>query len=155
MVHVNLSDVGDGGEFEVLPSGVYEATLIDAKEVPPKEEGKFPYINWEFKLNDHPGKAWTITSFSPKALWKMKEVLSALGEDPEVLNDPDGFDLDPTDYFGEEVNLVLKIGTNQSGKERNEVDEVLSIDGGAADEKRKPATKAKKGAAKKKRRRSI
>jgi hypothetical protein len=153
MVHVNLSDVSDD-KFEVLPTGVYEATLIDATEVPPKEEGKFPYINWEFKLNDHPGKAWTITSFSPKALWKMKEVLTAFGEDEEVMNDPDGFDLDPTDYFGVEVRLALTIGTNQNGKERNEVDEVLPLEG-VSSEKRGEKTTAKKAAATKKRRRSI
>lgn len=151
MVHVDLSDVSN--EFEVLPEGVYNATLVDAEVIERDDPDKFAYIKWEYKLTDKAGKAWNNTSLKPNALWKLRETLEALGEDPEALDDEEGFDLDPTDYIGEDVKLHLTIGSYR-GKEKNEVEAVLPADVDIDDDKPAPKT-TKKTATKKRRRRTV
>lgn len=122
MVHVNLSSVASS---LILPAGPYPASIADAELVEPRDEGKFPYIRWTFQLTDKPGKAWTNTSLKPNALWKLRELLEAVGADTAMLDNPEGFDFDQTDYIGEDVILVLEIGVYE-GKERNEVSRVLA-----------------------------
>ncbi len=148
MVKVNFSDVQD---FSPLPAGVYPAILDDVtfKDQADKP-GKFPYVNWEFVLTDeHEGrKIWCINSFSPKSLFRLHKTLVAFGEEPGELDGE--FEFEPTDYIGAEVNLVLTVGLNDKGKERNEVDTVLPV--GDAPE---PAKESKDGKKKKKSRRRV
>jgi len=125
VVHVNLSDVSD--EFEVLPEGVYAATLTDVELVEQDDEGKFPYFKCEFKLDDHVGRAWRNLSISPKAAFFLRQALEAFGEEEGVLDDEDGFDLDITDYIGTEVALHLTIEPYR-GKDSNTVSEILPIE---------------------------
>lgn len=136
MVHVNLSDVSN--DFEVLPEGVYDAVLVEAELIERDDPTKSPYIKWEYKLTDKAGKAWNNTSLKDTALWKLRETLEAFGEDPDLLDGDEGFDLDPTDYIGSEVRLHITIGTYR-GKETNQVESVLPP-GEGEDE---PAPKAK------------
>ncbi len=146
MVHVNLSDVQN--EFEILPEGMYNATLIDA-EVIEQEEPKYPYIKWEYKYDDKGGKAWNNTSLSPNALFMLRATLEALGEDEDVLDEEEGFDIDPTDYIGEEVTLHITIGSYK-GRETNNVQAVLARQDVKAESKA-----SKKGGTSKKRRRKV
>jgi hypothetical protein len=154
MVHVNLSDVQT--EFEILPEGLYNATLVDAEIIERDDPDKYPYVKWEFKYTDQSGKAWTNTSLSPNALWKLRELLDAVGEDEEILDDEEGFDLDPTDYIGEEVTLHITVGSYK-GKPTNQVEEVLALQEEKASKKKKTASasKGKGGGTSKKRRRKV
>lgn len=140
MVHVNLSDVSN--EFEVLPEGLYNATLVDADLVERDDPDKYPYIKWEFKLTDKPGKAWTNTSLSPNALFKLRELLEAVGEDENLLDDEDGFDIDPSDYIGEDVTLHLTVGS-WKGKAKNEVESVQPFEEQKKSKKKATKKKAK------------
>jgi hypothetical protein len=78
-VTIDFSDVQD---FDVLDEGEYPVMIEKAEFKPSREEGKFPYINLELTITDelHKGrKLWMILSFSPKALWRMKDVFENLG----------------------------------------------------------------------------
>lgn len=138
MVHVNLSDVEN--EFEVLPEGLYNATLVDTDVVERDDPDKYTYIKWEFKLTDKPGKAWTNTSLSPNALFKLRELLEAVGEEEDVLDDEEGFDIDPADYIGEDVTLHLTVGS-WKGKAKNEVEAVLPLQEEKTSRKKKKKAK--------------
>jgi hypothetical protein len=78
-VQIDFSDVQD---FDVLDEGEYPVVISKAEFRPAREEGKFPYINLELDLTEEPNKGrklWMILSFSPKALWRMKDVFENLG----------------------------------------------------------------------------
>lgn len=78
-VTIDFSDVQD---FEVLDEGEYPVIIDKAEFRPSREEGKFPYINLEMSIsegNNKGRKLWMVLSFSPKALWRMKDVFSNLG----------------------------------------------------------------------------
>lgn len=78
-VTIDFSEVQD---FDVLDEGEYPVVVTKAEFKPAREEGKFPYINLELDLTEEPNKGrklWMILSFSPKALWRMRDVFENLG----------------------------------------------------------------------------
>ena len=148
-VTVDFSDVE---EFEPLPKGDYPV-LIDKMEYREAQESdKYDYINWELVVSEgeHKNrKLFFITSFSPKALWRMKQVFENLGVYDDALE---------VDYDEDADNMVTEpelIGTpalatvsirKYEGREQNQVDALTAIDDGST---KKAAPGAKKTPAKK------
>ena len=96
-VTIDFSDVQD---FDVLEEGEYPVVIEKAEFRAAREEGKFPYINLEMAITEEKYKGrklWMILSFSPKALWRMKDVFENLG----IYNDAMEVDYD------EDTNLVI------------------------------------------------
>lgn len=128
-IHVDFTGVSSG--FEKIEPGTYLARVSNIEERTSKA-GK-PYLNWEFTLigGDVDGrKTWYMTSLAPNALWKLKDMLvKAFGRDKEEVSG--NFELDPTDYIGEEVALI--IGEEEyNGEMRDRVLDV--VDSSAADD---------------------
>lgn len=151
---IDFSDVES--TFEPLPEGEYEI-LVERVEVRESNSSDNDYLNWELTVQDEEyegRKLWMITSFSPKALFRLKEVLVNLGvidEDDELDFDWDD-DVDITPKEGPQVTEPELVGvagvavvSNEvyEGRERNRVAELRGADAPAK------KTPAKKGVAKK------
>lgn len=131
--NINFAEV-EGG-FEAVPEGTYDC-VIEKVEVRQSKSSDHDYLNWEYKIADgeYEGqRLWDITSFSPRALFRMKDVFEALGvlEDEMELDWDDDVDITPEagpsllepDVLGMEATLVVKNEIYEN-KERNRVHEV-------------------------------
>lgn len=149
---INFADV-EGG-FEAVPEGVYDVT-IETVEVRDSKSSEHDYFNWEFKItgpdDDYEGQhLWMITSLSPRALFRLKDVFEVLGvlEDEMTLDWDDDVEITPStgpmllepDVIG--MPCCVKV-TNElyEGKERNRVDDVLP-EGSAKSSSRLPSAKS-------------
>lgn len=59
-----------------------QPVVIDSIEFRQSKSSEHPYLNWKLIISDGPfsGRTlWMITSLAPKALFRLQEVLSALG----------------------------------------------------------------------------
>lgn len=155
-IPVNFADVQ---EFEALPEDEYLAIIEKAEMRLPTEEGKFPYINLQMKVTEgeFAGRVvFTILSFSPKALFRMKQAFENLGLiDPDAEMDID-YDEDTLQVTEPELVGVpcrITLGTRTyEGNLQNEVKAIVSADGAGVGEKKSSAKKpaaAKKTAASK------
>jgi hypothetical protein len=132
-----FSDV-DVQDFTPMPSGTYGAKIVAAEwreanddtkkaweEENPGEEHP-GYINWEFDITEpeeyNNRKAWRNTSLTPKGLPMLKELLLAVGETDEDLNN-DEYVLEPSDHIGKDVRLSL--GIDRKRPDQNKVKRVL------------------------------
>lgn len=111
----------EGGNFEAMPEGIYNAVLDG--EVEQADGANGVYWKWTFKITDegYDGRnAWLNTSLSEKAMWKLKEVFEAFGV---------AADTDTDDLIGKPVKLMIvqKIigGGNRKGETGNEIRQVL------------------------------
>jgi hypothetical protein len=128
MLKLDFSDVK---VIEVLPVGAYPVVVTNAEV----QEGKeYPYIAWEFTIEEGPAegrKLWNNTSTSPKALWKLKETLLALGGDPAKLAAEVVFD--PAEYVGARaVAIVNQEQRKDSDEMRNVVSKLHPAKAGTA-----------------------
>jgi len=124
-------DFSQAKEFEAIPGGAYPMVL-DETEVR-EGSGEYPYVNWTFKIEtgEFAGrKQWLMTSLSPKATWRLKDTLRALGETHPDL-DSDGFEMDPDDYVGRRCigNVIQETYQN---KLQNKIDSIAAANGAAA-----------------------
>lgn len=110
-VKVNFGDVQD---FDALPEGVYEAVIEKIEYREPKEAGKAPYLNVEYTVQDEEyqgRKVWEVLSWSPKALFRMRDFFRAAGfEDDEYdleIDEESNLLLEP-DLTGESVELTIE-----------------------------------------------
>lgn len=163
-LHINFAEVES--TFEALPEDVYEVIVEDAT-VRESNSSDNDYINWVFKVTegDHEDRLIFIgTSFSPNALFGLKNVLVAIGaieEDDEVdVEWDDAVDITPRE--GPQVTnpdvlgLPARIQTVNSmwdNRERQDAwrSEVLPAEGDATPAKKTTPAKggAKKGATRK------
>lgn len=152
-VTVNFADVQD---FDALPEDDYSAIIEAAKYVLATEEGKHDYINLQFDITDEGEfkgrKAFTILSFSPKALFRMKETFENLGiidpdDELDIDYDEDTMDVTTPELQGVPCTITLGIRTYE-GREQNEVKTVRALDGVRVGQKKTapPKTGAKKKA---------
>jgi hypothetical protein len=122
---------------ELVPEGIYE---VELKSVETKEgkESKKPYWLWTFEVpedaDEYNGKRfWLNTSLSENALWKLNEVFTAFGVDP---------DTDTDTLVGDKVRVVVSqrpIGAGaKMGEITNQVENVLVLEPGE-DEDGSPA----------------
>jgi len=129
-VKIDFSDVQD---FDVLDEGEYPVVISKAEFKPAREEGKFPYINLELDLTEEPNKGrklWMILSFSPKALWRMKDVFENLG----IYDDSLEVDYDEESMLVTQPELAglpgVAVVTHREweGKTQTQVDALISSD---------------------------
>lgn len=108
-------------DYQVIPEGVYNCTVYDVAIKTSKNSGK-DYISWVFSIVDECDyrgrKVFNNTSLQPQALWKLKEVLDAIGVKADSV-----VELDLGSYIGK--ILKVKIGiTSYNGSDTNEVQKV-------------------------------
>jgi hypothetical protein len=119
----------ESNSFEPLEPGDYPAVIEKIAEKGPGGSG-YKYLEFEFKITadgSENRKAWTIYSYSPKALWKMKEDLENLGLDVSSGT----FDTDT--LLGQDVTLTLGLRDKYNGSpdengvmpQENEVTKVM------------------------------
>lgn len=140
---VNFAEIE--GSFEPLPEGEYEC-VVERVEVRESKSSDHNYLNWELSVLDEDyedRKLWMITSLSPKALFRLKDVFVAVGviDGDEELEIEWADDVDVTPGEGPLViNPELEglpcvaVVTNEvyDGRERNRVNELLGPEGGSA-----------------------
>jgi hypothetical protein len=133
-VTINFSEV-EGG-FEPVPEGTYRCEIVTV-ECRESKSSENDYLNWEFKILDGDGAEgqhlWMITSLSPRALFRLKDVFEALDvlEDEMNLDFDDDVEITPTagprmlepDVEGLECVVVVK-NEMYENRERNRVNEV-------------------------------
>lgn len=119
-LHIDFPE--DSG-FETIPPGTYTCSVFDASVLESKSSGA-PYIAWTLIIleGDYSGrKLFYNTSLQPQALWKLREVLQALG-----MEVGDSIELELDELLG--THLVAETGLREwNGKEREEVQNVLPI----------------------------
>jgi len=155
-VSINFAEV-ESSSFEPLPEGNYEV-VVDRVEIRESKSSEHYYLNWELEVQDgefENQRLWMITSLSPKAMFRLKDVFVALGV---ITGDEEDFELE----WDEQVEVTPKEGpllTNPevdglaciavvqnemyNGKEQNRVNEILSVD--EVEDKPAKASRAKKG----------
>lgn len=98
-VTVDFSEVE---EFEAFAKGEYQAVIEKGTWVEQAQDDKYPYINVELTVTDgeyKDRKTWVIWSFSPKALFRMKQDMENLG----IISEDEALDID----VDEETELVI------------------------------------------------
>jgi hypothetical protein len=135
-LRINFAEVE--GSFTPLPGDTWYQATIERVEVRESNSSDNDYLNWEFKVteDEYEGRRlWMISSFSEKALFRLKDTLVAL----EVIDPEDELDIeweDGVDITPKEGPLVTNpeldgiacevLVTNEvyEGKERNRVSDV-------------------------------
>lgn len=147
-VSVDFSQVE---EFEPLPKGEYTVLVEQVEYREAQSEDKFDYLNWELSVSEEGEfkgrKLWFISSFSPKALWRLKQILENLGvyeDDLEIDYDEDTMMVTDPELTG--LPALATVSTRPyEGRVQNNVDALTAIDAGPA---KKTAPGAKKTTAK-------
>jgi hypothetical protein len=115
-ISVNFEGVESGGRS--VPDGTY-AVEVEAVNLEEGEDSGKEYLKWEMRITKgkHKGvKLYDNTSLQPQALWKLKSLLIAMGE--EV---PDStMELNPQDYVGKTLEVET---TNEEyqGKDKSKI----------------------------------
>lgn len=152
-VTVDFSEVQD---FEALPKDEYPVVIVKNTYVTAASDDKYDYMNLEMDITDGEFKGrkqWMVLSFSPKALFRMKEVFENLGvydDAVEVDYDEETMAVTNPDLVGMPAMAVLTQRTYE-GRLQNNVETLLSMDDQptkkTAPGTKKPTTPAKKPAA--------
>lgn len=120
MIHINFADVPDS--FEPLPVGVYDGVITEIEERE-SQSSEHPYLNWTITIvgGEYDNrKVWLMTSMSPKALWKLRDILIGLGVDAESLKSAD-FSFNPADFINVQVRASV-VHENYQGRLRDRVE---------------------------------
>jgi len=146
---INFAEI-EGG-FEPVPEGRYPV-IIERIEVRESKSSDNDYLNWEMKITDdeYEGqRLWMITSLSPRALFRLKDIFMSLGiiegeEEDFALDWEDDVDITPkegpllTDPDLDGVAAIAVVENEMyEGKEQNRVNQLLSAD--EDDEPKKPS----------------
>lgn len=143
-MQVDFSDVQD---FEPLEAGEYPVVVDQVKMVEAKDENSFPYMAWEMTVTEGEAKdrkLWLNTSFSPKALFKLKEVLENLGlfeDNIDVDYDEESMLVTTPELAGMPAIAVVSV-TSYNNRPSNNVDALIASDtpkAGAKTGGKKPA----------------
>lgn len=141
-IPINFAEV-EGG-FDAIPEGRYPI-VVEKVEVRESKSSDNHYLNWEMTVTDgefEGRKLWMITSLSPKALFRLKDVFDALGvlEDDMDLQYDDDVQITPQsgpilltpDVNGLPATAIVTIEYDYDPKGRNKVDQVVPLedDGG-------------------------
>lgn len=145
-VSVDFSEVES---FEAIPKGEYDVVISGAEYRVAQEEGKYDYINLELTITEdgefENRKLWTILSFSPKSLFKMRDTFENLGiyeegaeleidyddeAEPMVVTEPE--------LVGLPAVAVVSLAKYQ-GRDTNQVDALVTQEGASA--KAEPGSK--------------
>lgn len=119
-MEIDFTNVSGGG-FELVPDGGYNARV--AKIEKKTSQAGNTYLAFEFAISDEGTlknrKLWENFPLTPKALWKLKQLLDAAGIDTEGK-----IDFNPGDLLGKELHLDVEEGEDMNGKPRNKVAKV-------------------------------
>lgn len=154
-IRINFAEVE--GSFDPLPEGAYEC-IVERVEVRESRSSDHNYLNWELRVTEdgefEDRRLWTITSFAPKALFRLKDTLVNIGaiEPDDELEFEWEDDIEPGYQEGPrllhpdvEGMAVTAIVTNEiwDGRERNRVNELQGADAPAPRGKasKRPAAK--------------
>lgn len=116
-VSVDFTDVESGGGS--VPDGRYVAKLLEVEQKEGQESGE-PYMECTWEITSHTCQGRKIRydnySLQPQALWRLKAMLEALGE--EVPNGSMDVDFDQIIKDGEEciLEVVGKEGNSGDGR---------------------------------------
>lgn len=145
---VDFSDVQD---FEPVPKDEYPVVVDKVTYVEQPEEDKYDYLAWEMTITEgefQGRKQWLNTSFSPKALFKLKEVLENLDlfeDELDIDYDEDTMLVTTPELEGMPAIAVVEEG-KYNGRPTNNVVTLISADvpkqGAKKTEGKKPAAKA-------------
>ena len=116
---IDMSDVGEG--FDPIPAGAYPIVVSTVKQSEEDGPSGFPYFILELTVAEgefENRKLWTNLSMSPKAAFKVKEFLLAVGVPEEDLAGE--FDFDPDEYEGATLEIAVK-QESYEGVVRNKV----------------------------------
>ena len=152
-VTVDFSEIE---EFEPMPKGDY-AVLVDKLEYRVAQEAdKYDYISWELVVTE-PGefnnrRLWFITSLSPKALFRLKDILENLGlyeDELEIDYDEESMMVTSPEVTGMPAMATVSQRPYE-GRIQNDVVALTSMDGAEKKPARKttsrsPAKKASRG----------
>lgn len=132
-ININFADVE--GSFDPVAAGAHPV-IVDKVEIRESKSSEHNYLNWELTISDGEDegrKLWMITSLSPKALFRLKDVFDALGvlddemelewdEDVAITNSTGPLLLAP-DVIGLECVAIVKHETWE-GKVKDRVEEI-------------------------------
>lgn len=138
-ITVDLSD-------DILPVGTYEVAITDGS-LEDSQSSAFQYYKWELTVQEGEfagRKLFLNTSLSPKARWKLREFLAAIGVPITQDGDRSTATFEPADLISR--RMVVEVDTNTyEGQLRNNITACNSLDGfvnnGGGDDNndRKPA----------------
>lgn len=122
---IDMSGADNSTKFEPLEEGTYLAKIAKIE----KRESKAgnTYLQFDYVVLDDNGKArhvWENYPLVPKALWKFKELLDALG-----ISSEGEIDFEPSEVLGREINVYLKVQEDDRGNLKNTVNSPSSADG--------------------------
>lgn len=126
-VLINLDGIEDY-EFTVVPAGVYNAVVDTSETQLLKSQGGGDYLTIRFAIADGDYRGVRVLerfSLQPKALWKLKRLLKAVGYPI-----PSGqFAFEPAAIHGRPVKIRVSVETFE-GRERNRVEDFAGDNGG-------------------------
>lgn len=123
---IDLSTVGDEQELQVIPRGLYNATVDDLTFGHSQNSGN-PMWTWKFEISDGEfagRKVFFHTPFVESMMPRTKKVISRVA--PELLNGP--FDPEKVANEGSLIGKTCKVRLDikpYEGKQRNNVRDVL------------------------------
>lgn len=125
MPRINVNPNATVSNFEPVAAGTYRMKFI-AVEQKMKQGGEHPYLEWQLEQvaqdvkgihGGSAGRVYDVTTLKPDAQFALRGLVEAVGLSWQ--------DFDTEDVIGREVDVVLSLGTNQSGKPRNEVEKYI------------------------------
>lgn len=129
VIKVDFTGVDVGGR--VVPPGEYVAAVENVKHETSSKSNK-PFLGWELKIVEGDSKGAKLfhnTSLQPQALWKLRQMLEALGVETEE----GAMSLNLTEYVG--LQLGVEVDNEEyDGKTRTRVVDVFSLDDPDEDE---------------------
>jgi hypothetical protein len=102
-------DSMESNSFEALEPGEYSGKIEKIEEKGPGGSG-YKYLDVQILLEEQNQRCWTKYSFSPKALWKMKEDFEKLGLDVS------SGEFDTDELLGREVIVTLGLRDHWKGE---------------------------------------
>lgn len=148
-VQVDFSDVQ---EFEPIEAGEYPVVVEEVKMVEAASEDKYPYLSWVMVITEgdfKDRKIWMNTSFSPKALFKLKEILENLDlfeDELDVDYDEETMLVTTPELAGMPAIAVVSVG-KYNNRPTNNVDTLIAADTPKAGTKKTAGGTTKKPAA--------
>jgi hypothetical protein len=122
-IKVDFSEV-ESQDFS-LPNGPYILAVTSVEKKRSESSGN-DYLAWEYKVSEgkHKGKkVWDNTSLQPQALWRLRNLLEAMGMEIE-----DGeMDIDLDELAGELVGVEIE-NEKYQGKNKARIINFLGVD---------------------------
>ena len=137
-IKVDFSEV-ESQDFS-LPNGPYILAVTSVEKKRSEASGN-DYLAWEYKVSEgkHKGKkVWDNTSLQPQALWRLRNLLEAMGMEIE-----DGeMDIDLDELAGELVGVEIE-NEKYQGKNKARIINFLGVDELEGEAEEAPPAKSK------------